>query len=59
MIIFVVVFVILVTVLVQGISLPAVVRWAKMPADATYCEELQLAAASRKSRSRRVARGRR
>jgi CPA1 family monovalent cation:H+ antiporter len=43
MIIFVVVFVILVTVLVQGISLPAVVRWAKMPADATYCEELQLA----------------
>ncbi len=43
MIIFVVVVVILITVLVQGISLPAVVRWAKMPQDATYCEELQLA----------------
>jgi Na+/H+ antiporter len=43
LIIFVVTFVILVTVLVQGITLPAVVRWAKMPEDLTYVQELELA----------------
>lgn len=43
LLIFVVVFVILVTVLVQGTSLPAVVRWARMPEDVAYAEELQLA----------------
>ena len=43
MLIFVVVVVILVTVLVQGTSLPAVVRWARMPEDVAYAEELQLA----------------
>ena len=60
MIIFVVVVVILITVLVQGISLPAVVRWAKMPQDATYCEELQLArSVGAQSRPGRVADGRR
>lgn len=42
-IIFVVVIVILVTVLVQGTSLPAVVRWARLPEDAAHAEELQLA----------------
>ena len=42
-IIFVVVAVILVTVLVQGISLPAVVRWARLPEDVARCNELQLA----------------
>jgi Na+/H+ antiporter len=43
LLIFIVVVVILTTVLVQGISLPAVVRWANMPEDTTYAEELQLA----------------
>jgi CPA1 family monovalent cation:H+ antiporter len=43
LLIFIVVVVILVTVLVQGISLPAVVRWAKMPDDFSHLEELQLA----------------
>lgn len=42
-IIFVVVVVILVTVLVQGSTLPAVVRWAHMPEDVTHADELQLA----------------
>ena len=35
--------VILVTVLVQGSTLPAVVRWARMPEDVSHAEELQLA----------------
>ncbi|OBI40178.1 Na+/H+ antiporter [Mycobacterium kyorinense] len=43
LIIFVVTVVILVTVLVQGSTLPLVVRWARMPEDATHAEELQLA----------------
>ena len=43
LIIFVVVVVILITVLVQGITLPAVVRWAKMPEDVAHADELQLA----------------
>lgn len=43
LIIFVVSIVILVTVLVQGSSLPAVVRWARMPDDVTRADELQLA----------------
>ncbi len=43
LLIFIVVVVILTTVLVQGISLPAVVRWAQMPEDVAYEEELQLA----------------
>ncbi|HWF30241.1 MAG TPA: Na+/H+ antiporter, partial [Mycobacterium sp.] len=43
LLIFIVVFVILVTVLVQGSTLPAVVRWAKMPEDVVHGEELQLA----------------
>ena len=43
LIIYVVTFVILVTVLVQGSTLPAVVRWARMPEDAAHAEELQLA----------------
>jgi monovalent cation/hydrogen antiporter len=43
LLIFVVVVVILVTVIVQGISLPAVVRWANMPEDVARCNELQLA----------------
>jgi len=43
LIIFVVVVVILLTVIVQGITLPAVVRWARMPDDVTHAEELQLA----------------
>jgi monovalent cation/hydrogen antiporter len=43
LIIFVVVAVILVTVLVQGISLPRVVRWARLPEDVARCNELQLA----------------
>ncbi|GAB3017896.1 Na+/H+ antiporter [Mycobacterium bourgelatii] len=42
-IIFVVVVVILVTVLVQGSTLPAVVRWAHMPEDVTQADELHLA----------------
>jgi len=43
LIIFVVVVVILLTVIVQGTTLPAVVRWARMPEDVTHAEELQLA----------------
>jgi len=43
LLIFVVTVVILVTVLVQGSTLPAVVRWARMPDDVAYAEELQLA----------------
>jgi CPA1 family monovalent cation:H+ antiporter len=43
LIIFIVVFVILVTVLVQGISLPAVVRWARIPDDVAHEQEVQLA----------------
>ena len=43
LIIFIVVVVILVTVLVQGITLPAVVRWAKMPDDLGHLQELQMA----------------
>ncbi len=43
LLIFVVVVVILVTVIVQGTTLPAVVRWAKMPDDVAHAEELQLA----------------
>ncbi|MEE6179383.1 Na+/H+ antiporter [Mycobacterium sp. 050134] len=43
LLIFIVVFVILVTVLVQGSSLPAVVRWARIPEDVAHTEELQLA----------------
>ncbi|WP_375481997.1 Na+/H+ antiporter [uncultured Mycobacterium sp.] len=43
LIIFVVSAVILVTVLVQGSTLPLVVRWARMPEDARHAAELQLA----------------
>jgi Na+/H+ antiporter len=43
LIIFVVCFVILVTVLVQGSTLPLVVRWARMPEDVAHAHELQLA----------------
>ena len=43
LLIFIVIFVILVTVLVQGSTLPAVVRWARMPDDVTYVQELELA----------------
>jgi monovalent cation/hydrogen antiporter len=43
LIIFVVSFVILVNVLVQGSTLPAVVRWARMPEDVAHADELQLA----------------
>ena len=43
LLIFIVIFVILVTVLVQGSTLPAVVRWAKMPDDVAYVQELELA----------------
>jgi len=43
LIIYVVTFVILVTVLVQGSTLPAVVRWARMPEDAAHAAELHLA----------------
>ena len=43
LIIFVVVVVILVTVLVQGSTLPLIVRWARLPADEEYIGELQLA----------------
>lgn len=43
LLIFIVTFVILVTVLVQGSTLPAVVRWARMPDDLEYEKELQLA----------------
>ena len=43
LIIFVVCIVILVTVLVQGSTLPDVVRWARMPEDTGHARELQLA----------------
>ncbi len=43
LLIFIVTFVILVTVLVQGSTLPAVVRWARMPDDVAYAQELELA----------------
>ncbi len=43
LLIFIVIFVILVTVLVQGSTLPALVRWARMPDDVTYVQELELA----------------
>ncbi|HEY9305734.1 MAG TPA: Na+/H+ antiporter [Mycobacterium sp.] len=43
LIVFVVCVVILVTVLVQGTTLPDVVRWARMPQDASHADELQLA----------------
>jgi CPA1 family monovalent cation:H+ antiporter len=43
MIIYVVSVVILVTVLVQGSTLPAVVRWAKLPEDVARADEVQLA----------------
>lgn len=43
LIIFTVSVVILVTVLVQGATLPAVVRWAQMPEDSAHADELQLA----------------
>ncbi|MCV7122179.1 Na+/H+ antiporter [Mycobacterium lacus] len=43
LIIFVVSGVILVTVLVQGSTLPLVVRWARMPEDVAHADELQLA----------------
>jgi Na+/H+ antiporter len=43
LIIFVVSFVILTTVLVQGSSLPAVVRWARIPEDESHADELRLA----------------
>ncbi|OBF21420.1 Na+/H+ antiporter [Mycobacterium kubicae] len=43
LIIYVVSVVILVTVLVQGITLPLVVRWARLPEDVAKADELQLA----------------
>lgn len=43
LIVFVVVIVILITVIVQGTTLPAVVRWAQMPDDVAHAEELRLA----------------
>jgi CPA1 family monovalent cation:H+ antiporter len=43
LIIFVTSFVILVTVLIQGSTLPAVVRWARLPDDTAHADELQLA----------------
>jgi CPA1 family monovalent cation:H+ antiporter len=43
LIIFVVSVVILVTVLVQGSTLPAVVRWARLPEDVARADEVQLA----------------
>jgi monovalent cation/hydrogen antiporter len=43
LIVFVVCVVILVTVLVQGTTLPDVVRWARMPEDVSHADELQLA----------------
>jgi Na+/H+ antiporter len=45
LIVFVVSVVILVTVLVQGSTLPIVVRWARMPEDIARADELQLARA--------------
>jgi CPA1 family monovalent cation:H+ antiporter len=43
LLIFIVIFVILVTVLVQGSTLPAVIRWAKVPDDVAYGRELEMA----------------
>jgi monovalent cation/hydrogen antiporter len=43
LIIFVVSFVILTTVLVQGSTLPAVVRWARLPEDVAHADELRFA----------------
>jgi CPA1 family monovalent cation:H+ antiporter len=43
LIIFVVSFVILTTVIVQGSTLPAIVRWAKIPEDVAHADELRLA----------------
>ena len=43
LIIFVVSFVILTTVLVQGSTLPAIVRWARLPEDVAHADELRLA----------------
>ena len=43
LIIFVVTFVILTTVLVQGSTLPAIVRWARLPEDVAHADELRLA----------------
>jgi monovalent cation/hydrogen antiporter len=43
LIIFVVSFVILTTVIVQGSTLPAVVRWARIPQDESHADELRLA----------------
>ncbi len=43
LLIFIVCVVILVTVLVQGSTLPVVVRWARMPEDIAHAQELQLA----------------
>jgi CPA1 family monovalent cation:H+ antiporter len=43
LIIFVVSFVILTTVIVQGSTLPAVVRWARIPEDESHADELRLA----------------
>lgn len=43
LIVFVVSVVILVTVLVQGSTLPVVVRWARLPEDVAHADELQLA----------------
>jgi monovalent cation/hydrogen antiporter len=43
LLIFIVTVVILVTVLVQGSTLPAIVRWARLPEDVTHAQELQLA----------------
>jgi monovalent cation/hydrogen antiporter len=43
LIIFVVSFVILTTVIVQGSTLPSIVRWAKIPEDVAHADELRLA----------------
>jgi monovalent cation/hydrogen antiporter len=43
LIIFVVSVVILTTVIVQGSSLPSIVRWARIPADEAHADELRLA----------------
>jgi monovalent cation/hydrogen antiporter len=43
LIIFVVTFVILTTVVVQGSTLPAIVRWARIPEDVAHADELRLA----------------
>jgi Na+/H+ antiporter len=43
LIIFVVTFVILTTVVVQGTTLPAIVRWARIPEDVAHADELRLA----------------